>query len=269
MPLAHLPLLLAWVPVALVAAWRQVSAPLMHPDASATRETESALSAFLLAACTLQTYAAIRLAQGSIAPYAVKSLFYYTFPLALLLLTFWVDRGMQHMGVNFARTKNVHRRWCVVLAAVLAIWVVGRPLARDPGLSRKTVAADESQIQRGPRTVPYAHFQAPDEADALLRARQGIRTGVVYLDPQCPFGAYFVSLSALGQGIHPDDLIHGRRPDPEKLFSRPDIDEVLLPADVDPVAYLGMSVVVRSNPPWICCDLRSARLAQERTARHR
>src|SRR5262249_7995830 len=91
MPIGPKELLLTWVPLAGLAVNKMARFALARNPPHETSATSLCLMTALLTAGALQVFVYLRMTMsGTLPPYAVKSLSYYTFPLATLLGVIWL-----------------------------------------------------------------------------------------------------------------------------------------------------------------------------------
>jgi hypothetical protein len=198
LPVGPLPLLLTWIPLAGLAAWFLTRPIVGRAQSSETTwlPTEPLMTA-LLAAGGLQAVAFARmLLWENCAPYAVKSLFFYTFPLGSLLAILWLlpyCRRLPSIWQGYWQTAE-RRKLLHVLAGGFLLASFALLYHQDRGLRSFVRLNEDSAAAR--RYYP-PHDQLPP---AVSRALADVATGHqgwYYLDPNQPFGAFYATLLGL------------------------------------------------------------------------
>jgi hypothetical protein len=248
MPVAYWPILLAAAPTGIVAIFRIVRS---RNRLTSIPQVEFTLASFLLASLALLAYATVGLVRGVVAPYAVKSLLFYTTPLALLLGATWLYPWWQYVNrsltprVPIALSRPIHAcAW--VIAIGLAIW----PMARDRSLRTLVREADPFLKTVGKASFVCSQDRSADGARRLLMSRKERYKDALYFDLLCPTTAYFASQSALGRGIHPDAIKLSDHPKQIILdaLQAPSVRALLLPPGQDP-SVLGVPFHGTDDPP--------------------
>lgn len=219
-----------WLPVRVpwvLALWGVVAAfvvlrwvaRLQTPSAARTVTFERVLGAGLLAAGALQALLALRCGLGQAAPYAVKSLFFLTVPLALFLLAFWVSRLRP-----LALPPRAGVAAGVGLLLLQGVVIAGGDLGLRPAItSAKDTAGRRTRTIPAPAALPVcverilAHMEQPD--------------GVLYHDPLQPHGSYYLNLVALrhDRATALAALAEARHRDLRGMLALPGVREVLVP----------------------------------------
>ncbi len=271
MPVKHWWLLLLWIPTFLVVAgWLGrivlkgifISLHKTQQKVEAAEPTSPGLvtlgvSCALLAAGGFQFYLMGEWWAGSCAPYAVKSLFFYTFPLATFLWIVgftWVWKTRQAVTPDWLNNKFM--RWLAVgFACVLCFLFVQRWLRRDPGLLWAIELTPQQRVFH-----PQGYFQ-PDPAwmpmalTDTLAAYRDDEGRWCYFDPLQPSGSHYASVIGLQTQRIPAvhcfyDLTQGKG---AALVKSAELQGVLLPYFVDPANIFPPSVrVEKTGPFWRC-----------------
>ena len=280
LPVGNLTVLLLWVPTLSVSCWRLVralpgttarSAGFSPPSAGTARRAEARttnlapaamealriepiVAAGLLSAGLFQAYLGFKmLVLGTCAPYAVKSLFFFTFPLASFL---WILWGYSYLE-RFHKPAAFWAARLVPLAAVLLMAILGYRLVRmDPGMRWSIPQrADSHRFQRP------APEQLPHQVSEALRQLAGSYPAFYYFDPLQPTGAYYATLIGLGmeKELAQACFVKSKANPLEELPTIPGLDGILLPRFVDPASLAPAGTQVEKAGPFWAIRFHKAR----------
>jgi hypothetical protein len=220
LPVGPPALLLLWVPVAGVAAFMLLrslrSRPRTFPDE--LQDISDGLATTLLAAGSLQALTYVKMVLwGTCAPYAFKSVYYYTFPLAALwglmwlslLVARWLPRSSTALLDSLQRWKVPHvLTGAVALAALVLLHHLDRGLRpfvkaagenarwRDCVVASALRKSDPTKDDGGPRYYP-TRDQLPQAVATTLGQIAAEHQGWYYYDPNQPFGSFYASVVGL------------------------------------------------------------------------
>jgi hypothetical protein len=196
LPVGPLALLLTWIPLAGLAAWFLIRPIVGRTVQPLTWLSTEPLMTALLAAGALQTVTFLRMLWGSCAPYAVKSLFYYTFPLASLLGILWLVPWCRRLPASWQQYWYAaeRRKLLHVLAGGLLLASIGLVYHQDRGLRTFIRLNEDSAATR--RYYP-PHDQLPPAMIKALAEVASEHQAWYYLDPDQPFGAFYATLLGL------------------------------------------------------------------------
>jgi hypothetical protein len=234
-------LLLTWVPLAAVAAFllvRPILARFASGIVTAPIPTECLMTA-LLAAGAVQSMVLVRMVLWhACAPYAFKTLYFYTFPLAALLGIVGLVPYLARVSASWLPlSPGAMRRMPQVVAASLLLAGVLQLAHKDLGLRRGVSKSAPASDCPPPERLPAAVART---LDGLASDHQGW----CYFDPQQPVGAFFASVV----GLHlewetavfcREKLVAG---DYEAVLSHPRVHGILLAATSLPPDVLGKKV---------------------------
>jgi hypothetical protein len=242
-------LLLVWVPTLLAGLVLYV-VRLRSPLESEGAPIEAVLMAGLLASGGLQAYLTYRmLTSGACAPYAVKSIYFFTFPLAALLLIRWAGQWTSQC------LERVPPWIPGSLAIGLSVWLGGNIVRADMGL-RHQVDYSKNHTRKRP-----TKDQLPDGVARQLKGSRGEFVGYYYYDPIQVFGSYYATVVSLDveriAAIQVLDVLsrnaNRMTPEVEAELARSGFKGVLLPEDADPARIVpGLGPVVKSGKFWKC-----------------
>jgi hypothetical protein len=193
-------MLLIWVPLAGLAALlllRPIFVGLTAEPCSLHLPTECLMTA-LLSAGAVQLLAYVRMVVwGACAPYAVKSVFYYTFPLAALLGMVWLATlcsGRLPAPWRALLQTAQRRKVPYFLAAGLLLASMAMLCHLDRGLRTFVKPGNAA----GPAACYYPpRDQLPQTISTALAGIAREHEGWYYFDPIQPFGAFYASIVGL------------------------------------------------------------------------
>jgi hypothetical protein len=195
LPVGPLPVLLLWLPTLIVglglAARRLIAAV---TRAEQEEKVEQVLLAGLLGSGLFQTYLAYKLLDNC-APYTVKTLFFFTFPLATLFWLVWGVRLAQRRDWFAAGwwTAPAGRRVAIFVASFVLVILGWRFAKMDRGLGWGI--PNFASMPDGRVYPPRAYL--PHGAATALRELGDNYRGHYYFDPNQPVGSYYASLVGL------------------------------------------------------------------------
>jgi hypothetical protein len=271
LPVGAISILLVW-PAILAAGCIRLGHSLFSrigAELEPVEKIEHVLVAGLLAAGLFQGYLTCKMVQGTCALYAVKSLFFFTFPLATLLWAVWSTRltDIRRWFAGDWWTTAVRLRF-VTLAAILSVTALGIRLKKmDPGLrwrARHPAGLDTHPVALQPQYLPH------QAAEALCQLADKYR-GYYYFDPYQPFGSYYATLAGLQMERSQAAAYFEKckRSKLENLRTMPGLAGVLVPRSVDPAALAATPLQVEETGPfWICWFKEHERLASLKSANH-
>jgi hypothetical protein len=250
LPVVWLPCVLVWVPALLVG----VGLFLRRPGPGEGADLETPLLAGLLASGALQGYLTFQmLSAGSCAPYAVKSIFFFTFPLASLLLALW--GGQLSRRLAWPPVAKVPAWATAALAVALLTLLVAHALRKDYSL-RRDIRARTNHPRARPRKEALPH-----EASQRLKALRSTCPGCYYHDPRQPSGSFYATVVGLGlRRAVADECVNlllreGWELSPAVLeeMAQAGVSAVLLPDDLSPAAEApGLGPAVKVGRFWKC-----------------
>lgn len=192
LPIRNLPLLVLWVPTALAVAIAWARQTLLRKPTSLYDQREVPLYALLIASGVIQGYCFYRYAYCStMAPYAVKKLFFYTFPAASLLWILWVQRLLAPQLGHWLSTASGRIDWFSRLKVVAALGLLGVALVQN----YKECVVDELKF---PRT---SIDDSPAAIARYLWEERKAMPPAAYFDPQFPHASLYVTVAGLDQPL--------------------------------------------------------------------
>ena len=257
LPLRSYWLLLLWVPTAAVCVFLLLRPSRLRRLANVQRRVLEAVALALVVAGTIQAYLAVNwYVRGTVGDYAVKKLFYYTFPLASLL---WLFSCWQLA----ARRREEHKAMCTMghhrrrLAAILYAGLIGLCLTQN----FKEQLINEL---KGP-FIPRERCLA--SVIARLRSRP-LSEKCCYFDDQLPDLSIVASVVALRQSLYIAEatcwgLSELSEIELDLATVTPHVSTILLPG-----SHMGLSVAGQRFPAERFGSFRRAPFAPMQTAQH-
>jgi len=246
LPVSLWPLLMLWLPTwiaVMVMLWGRWSAA--KSSAGLEPDFSLVLCCGLLVAGAFQAYLTYGVyVRESIAPYAMKSVLFYTFAFASLLWIYWIGKGVRVMAES--NPWIALRRppaWAVTGLAVVAA-AAGLVVMLKKDASRPDYGS-ERELARVARVVT---------------AHRGDLVDCLYFDPDQPFGSYFINSACL---LHSKALLSSKLrrtgSDLNLLLAERGIAALLLPANETPEALFGQALPTTRIGSLLRCDLTELR----------